>query len=46
MQQYLFALILSVIKEDITYALGNDWYIGLEGEKWKPRLAVHTITPE
>lgn len=30
----------------MAYALGNDWHIGLEGEKWRPKIAVHAITPE
>lgn len=28
----------------MAYALGNDWHIGLEGEKWKPKIAVHEIS--
>ena len=27
----------------IAYALGNDWHIGQEGAKWRPRIAVHEI---
>jgi hypothetical protein len=27
----------------MAYALGNDWHMGPEGEKWKPRIAVHEI---
>jgi len=25
----------------IAYALGNDWHVGPEGEKWQPKIAVH-----
>ena len=28
----------------MAYALGNDWHIGVEGEKWKPKIAVHEIS--
>jgi len=27
----------------IAYGLGNDWHIGKEGDKWKPKLGVHRI---
>lgn len=27
----------------MAYALGNDWHIGAEGEKWRPRIAVHEV---
>lgn len=29
----------------IAYALGNDWHMGVDGDKWKPKLAVHEIPP-
>ena len=25
----------------VAYALGNDWHMGPEGEKWRPKIAVH-----
>jgi mRNA export factor len=28
----------------IAYALGNDWHVGVEGNKWETKLGVHIIT--
>ena len=28
----------------MAYGLGNDWHIGVEGEKWKPKLAVYKVS--
>lgn len=29
----------------LAYGMGNDWHMGPEGEKWKPKLGVHEIQP-
>lgn len=30
----------------IAYSLGNDWHIGVEGNKWQPRIGVHRLTEQ
>jgi hypothetical protein len=30
----------------IAYGLGNDWHIGIEGNKWQPRIGVHKLTEQ
>ena len=35
---------VSPLGDFIAYGLGNDWHLGVEGNKWAPRMAVHRLT--
>ncbi len=37
---------VSPLGDFIAYGLGNDWHIGIEGNKWAPRLGVHKLTEQ
>jgi WD40 repeat protein len=37
---------LSPMGDMIAYGLGNDFHIGIEGNKWQPKLGVHRLTEQ